>query len=77
MTTRKEFILGLLFRAIVLMFLYPLLIKWIWNGVVSTTFGIAMITYWQAFGLFWLFGFLNPDQTYYHFKRISEKLGDE
>lgn len=39
-------------------FILALPVKWAWNGTMPYLFDLKEITYWQAFGLFWLFGLL-------------------
>lgn len=38
-------------------------VKWLWNYVMPTIFGLTTITYWQAFALFLLSGLLLKGYT--------------
>ena len=37
--------------AVIAFFLKPLIVKWVWNWVMPTLFGLTVITYWQALAL--------------------------
>jgi hypothetical protein len=37
--------------AIVAFFVFVLIFRWIWNGVVPNVFGLKTITFWQALGI--------------------------
>ena len=53
---------------LVLAFLFPFPIMWLWNALMPTIFGLITINYWQAFGLYILCSLL--------FKSNNEKLSN-
>lgn len=44
--------------AIILTFINPAILMWLWNWIAVDLFSAPIITYWQAFGLSWLCGIL-------------------
>ena len=59
MTSNKK--LGYLetgIAVVIVLFLYPIVIQWLWNLIIPHLTGFNQMTYWQAFGLRWLVGFL-------------------
>lgn len=49
---------GIPFLILVLFFLVPWLLRWVWNMTCPQLFGAPTITYWQAFRLLVLVGIL-------------------
>lgn len=57
------------------LFLFPVFIAWLWKLILVPATGVLPITYWQAFGLRFLIGFLVDDfSAYYYHKEILEKI---
>ena len=40
--------------AVIMAFIFGLLVKWLWNWIMPGVFGLPVITFWQAWGLFLL-----------------------
>ena len=58
MSTKGEYVTEKFIAALVAPFLYAFAIKWLWGLTLVVILGVPRITYWQAFGLFWLVQFL-------------------
>ena len=44
--------------SLAVIFLNPLIAKWIWNAILPDLFHFPVINYWQMFWLNWLIGIL-------------------
>lgn len=66
--------------AVLLGFLFALVIKALWNWLMPTLFGLGTITYWQAFGIFilakLLFGGFPHPHDKHHNDHIHKKVRD-
>lgn len=49
---------GVLFVIITFSLLIAFPIKWLWNGVMPDMFGLPEITFWKAYGMYFLFHLL-------------------
>ena len=71
---------------IIFLLIFGLVIKFLWNATIATMFGLPLISYWQAIGLFILakffFGFgsgknyTNKKKHYWKGKSMCAEAGD-
>lgn len=51
-------VLGVIMMVLIMAILLTLPVMWLWNWLMPLIFGLIKITFWQAFGLDMLCGFL-------------------
>ena len=50
--TKGVVVVGFILFAFIIGFVIALPIMWLWNWLMPVIFGLTVITYWQAWGLF-------------------------
>jgi len=72
-----EFIVHMTVYLLMWIFLYPFLIKLLWNGIISQTFGLATLTYLKSLGILVMTSLLTNPGYLPHLYRIINMLDGE